>query len=140
MCLQVDKEKLLKIIEELKVFECEKIKCIEEKYCKRITELQCELERKEQACCKLSIENDALVKENDYLKCQLKTKDRELERKNEEIRQLKAKNENLDHEIELYKSEIEKWKRKLKVRMNPAFDYSTVYFIKTSIIFVTGSS
>lgn len=138
MSLEGKNSQLIIIIEELKRFELEKIKCIEEKYCKRITELQCELECKEKECCKLSNENDILVKENEDLKWQLKDKDCKLKDANEEICQLKAEIHKLKLDIKCYGSEIEKLKRKLEVRIYTQL-LSTVYFTY-SIIFVTGSS
>ena len=118
VCLQGENSELLKITEKLKLMESEKIKCIEEKYCKRIAELQSELERKAQEYCKLSNKNDALVKENEYLKFELKAKDSELKLANERICQMEAEIRKLELEIKRFVSEIEKWKRKLEVRIS----------------------
>ena len=115
MCLQGENSELLKITEELKLSESEKIKCIEEKYCKRIADLQFELERKEQDCCKLSNQNDALLKENESLKCELKAKDGDLKLANERICQMEVEIRKLELEIKRFISEIGKWKRKFEV-------------------------
>ena len=141
VCLQGENSELLKITEELKLMESEKIKCIEEKYCKRIAELQSELERKAQECCKLSNENDALVKENEYLKFELKAKDSELKLANERICQMDAEIRKLELEIKRFVSEIEKWKRKLEVRLSllDTFEYN-YFFILNHNYFFTGSS
>ena len=115
VCLQGENSELLKITEELKLSESEKIKCIEEKYCKRIADLQFELERKEQDCCKLSNQNDALLKENESLKCELKAKDGDLKLANERICQMEVEIRKLELEIKRFISEIGKWKRKFEV-------------------------